>query len=138
VVKIWGRTNSVNVQKVLWCLDELDVPCERVDAGLKYGKNDEPWYLELNPNGRVPLLQDSFSLGINTIVRYLASKHGLAPMLSARDARAWNGGWLAALSAREPRVDRVLEPDPHAGDRAGPLAVEVDEGRTACAILVAI
>ena len=42
MLKIWGRTNSVNVQKVLWCLTELDVPYERVDAGLKYGKNDEP------------------------------------------------------------------------------------------------
>lgn len=24
-VTIWGRANSVNVQKVLWCLSELDL-----------------------------------------------------------------------------------------------------------------
>ena len=24
-LKIWGRANSVNVQKVLWCLRELDL-----------------------------------------------------------------------------------------------------------------
>jgi glutathione S-transferase len=31
MLKIWGRTNSVNVQKALWCLAELDVPYERVE-----------------------------------------------------------------------------------------------------------
>jgi glutathione S-transferase len=78
VLTIWGRTNSVNVQKVLWCLAELGVPYERIDAGLQFGKNKEPWYLALNPNGRIPLLQDGdFTLWeSNTIVRYLAAKHG--------------------------------------------------------------
>jgi len=28
-LKIWGRANSVNVQKVLWCLRELDLGYER-------------------------------------------------------------------------------------------------------------
>ena len=31
---IWGRANSVNVQKVLWCLPELDLAYERIDAGM--------------------------------------------------------------------------------------------------------
>jgi glutathione S-transferase len=78
VLTIYGRTNSVNVQKVLWCLAELGVPYTRIDAGLEHGKNSEPWYLELNPNGKIPLLQDgNFTLWeSNTIVRYLAGKHG--------------------------------------------------------------
>ncbi|MGY4295450.1 glutathione S-transferase [Bradyrhizobium sp. i1.4.4] len=33
---IWGRANSVNVQKVLWCLAELDLPYERIDAGMSF------------------------------------------------------------------------------------------------------
>ena len=33
-LKIWGRKNSVNVQKVLWCLSELDLDYERIDAGM--------------------------------------------------------------------------------------------------------
>ena len=78
MLTIFGRMNSVNVQKVLWCLAELGVPFERIDAGLEHGKNSEPWYLALNPNGRVPLLQDGdFSLWeSNTIVRYLAARSG--------------------------------------------------------------
>ncbi len=38
---IWGRANSVNVQKVLWCLAELDLAYERIDAGMQFGKNNE-------------------------------------------------------------------------------------------------
>ena len=51
---VWGRTSSVNVQKVLWALDELGVPYERVDAGLQFGVNDTDEYLAMNPNGDHP------------------------------------------------------------------------------------
>jgi glutathione S-transferase len=97
MLTIYGRTNSVNVQKVLWCLHELDVPYERFDAGLQHGKNNEPWYLELNPNGRVPLLVDgAFSLWeSNTIVRYLAAKHGAGTLYpTAPEARALSERWM--------------------------------------------
>jgi len=57
-ITIWGRANSVNVQKVLWCLHELDLAFERIDAGMAFGKNREPEYLSMNPNGRVPTLVD--------------------------------------------------------------------------------
>ena len=46
---IWGRANSVNVQKVLWCLAELDLAYERIDAGMQFGKNNEAAYLAMNP-----------------------------------------------------------------------------------------
>lgn len=97
MLTIYGRTNSANVQKVLWCLGELGVPYERIDAGLAHGKNTEDWYLALNPNGRVPLLVDgSFSLWeSNTIVRYLAAKHdygGLYP--AALETRAHAERWM--------------------------------------------
>lgn len=97
MLTIYGRTNSANVQKVLWCLGELDVPYERIDAGLAHGRNTEPWYLVLNPNGRVPLLVDgAFSLWeSNTIVRYLASKHGMGTLCpSSLEARALAERWM--------------------------------------------
>src|SRR3954454_20962238 len=72
-IKIWGRANSVNVQKVLWCLSELDLDYERIDAGMAFGRNNEPDYLAMNPNGRVPTLVDGdFVLWeSNSIMRYL-------------------------------------------------------------------
>ena len=97
MLTIYGRVNSVNVQKVLWCLAELDVQYERIDAGLKFGKNHDPWYLALNPNGRVPLLVDgSFSLWeSNTIVRYLAGKHGLGGLCpQSPETRALAERWM--------------------------------------------
>jgi len=97
VLTIYGRTNSVNVQKVLWCLTELNVPYTRIDAGLEHGKNTEPWYLKLNPNGRVPLLTDgSFALWeSNTIVRYLAGKHGHGTLCpAALETRALAERWM--------------------------------------------
>ena len=97
MLTIYGRTNSVNVQKVLWCLAELEVSHTRVDAGLQHGKNHEPWYLALNPNGQIPLLVDgSFSLWeSNTIVRYLAGRHGHGSLYpAAPEVRALAERWM--------------------------------------------
>jgi len=58
MIKVWGRASSSNVQVVLWCLHELDISYERVDAGFTYGVTDTTEYLDMNPNGLVPTLQD--------------------------------------------------------------------------------
>ena len=31
MLKIWGRSTSANVQKVLWCCAELDLPFDHED-----------------------------------------------------------------------------------------------------------
>jgi glutathione S-transferase len=74
---IWGRANSVNVQKVLWCLAELDLPFERIDAGMQYGQTQETGYLAMNPNARVPTLVDGdYALWeSNSIMRYLCTEY---------------------------------------------------------------
>lgn len=78
MLTVWGRNNSTNVKKVLWCLEELAIPYQRIDAGGQYGKLRDPQYRALNPNGLIPCLQDEdFILWeSNTIVRYLAAKYG--------------------------------------------------------------
>ena len=99
---IWGRPNSVNVQKALWCLAELDIAYERIDAGMQFGRNNEPDYLAMNPNGRVPTLVDGdFVLTESrSIMQYLASKKpesGLLPRDEAAraDVTRWQF-WDAA------------------------------------------
>ena len=98
MLKIWGRANSVNVQKVLWCCDELGLPFQRVDAGLQFGRVNDPDYRELNPNGQVPCLEDgAFVLWeSNAILRYLAMQYGPSSSLypSEPKLRASIDRWL--------------------------------------------
>ena len=67
MLKIWGRTNSINVQKVLWCCGELNLPYERIDAGLQFGVNNTPEYKAKNPNGLVPLIDDDGMLNLSAL-----------------------------------------------------------------------
>jgi glutathione S-transferase len=78
MLKIWGRVNSINVQKVMWAVGELKIPHERADAGMAFGVVNTPEYRKMNPNGRVPTIDyDGFVLWeSNVIVRYLYAKHG--------------------------------------------------------------
>ena len=78
MLKIWGRTNSVNVKKALWCVEELGLAYERADAGLQFGVVNTPGYRAMNPNGLVPTMdEDGFILWeSHSIVRYLAARHG--------------------------------------------------------------
>ena len=98
MIKIWGRNTSSNVQKVMWAVGELKLAHERIDIGGPFGKNKEPAYLALNPNGLVPTLEeeDGFLLWeSNSIVRHLAAKHG-AGTLEPADAkeRALASQWM--------------------------------------------
>ena len=97
MIEVFGRPNSVNVQKVLWCLDELEVPFERYDVGGLYGGNKEPDFLARNPTGLVPMISDDgFDLWeSNAIVRYLAGRYG-AGLLWPEDpeSRALADKWM--------------------------------------------
>ncbi len=79
MLKIWGRTTSSNVQKVLWACAEMNIPYERIDAGLQFGRNKDPDYLAMNPNGLVPTVEDGKVViwESNTILRYLAATRGV-------------------------------------------------------------
>lgn len=114
MITIWGRANSVNVQKVLWCCDELVLPFERVDAGMQYGRIDEPSFLAMNPNAKVPTIVDgNFTLWeSNAILRYLAMEYGPSSLLYPREpkVRALIERWLDwSLSTLAPAVTPVFK-----------------------------
>ncbi len=89
MLKIYGRNNSVNVQKVMWMVGELGLEHERLDVGGAFGQNDQDWYLALNPMGRVPVLDDDGYVlwESHSIIRYLARQNKEAG-LYASDAKA--------------------------------------------------
>ena len=71
---LWGRASSVNVQKVLWALEERALPYEHKIVGGIFGGNDEPEFAALTPVRRVPVLQDGDVTlwESHVILRYLA------------------------------------------------------------------
>ena len=104
MLKIWGRTNSINCTKGLWSCAEMNVKFERVDAGMQFGVNNTPEYKAMNPNGLVPMIEDDgFILWeSHAIVRYLARKHGLGSLCPsdpkvAADADRWMEWYTTTL-----------------------------------------
>jgi glutathione S-transferase len=122
--RLWGHPRSINVQKVLWALEELGLDFERIDVGGTFGRVRDADYLSLNPNGLIPTLEDDGAAlwESNAIVRYLFAKYGNHPALPrdlAVRARAdawtdWYGNtfWanvrpLLVQLVRTPEADRV-------------------------------
>ncbi len=88
---LYGSMAS-RAHRVVWMLKELGVAFEHVPTRFQDGSTRTPEFLALNPNGRVPVLDDDGfriheSLAINL---YLAKKHGgpMAPADLREDALA--------------------------------------------------
>jgi glutathione S-transferase len=85
MIKVWGRRNSSNVQKVMWAIGELGLAHERIDVGGPFGGNREAAYLAMNPNGLIPTIQDG-NLTLwesNAILRYLSAAYGVGTLQPA-------------------------------------------------------
>lgn len=98
MLTIWGRESSYNVQKVLWLADELALDYTHRPAGGELGGLDTDEFLAMNPNGRIPVIQDGETVVWEThaILRYLAAAHG-------------NGDFRRASPAAQSLIDRWLD-----------------------------
>ena len=97
MLKVWGRRGSANVQKVLWLLGELGLPHEHVPAGGDFGGLDDPAFRAMNPNGKVPVIEDGGAAiwESHAILRYLAATYGADRFWSADPAaRAAIDSWM--------------------------------------------
>ena len=142
MIKIWGRNTSANVQKVMWAVEEIGLPHERIDIGGPFGQNREPAYLAMNPNGLVPTLEeeDGFLLWeSNAIVRYLAAKHRSGvlepadPHARAR-ANAWMDWQLSVLGpAITPLFIGLIRTPP---EKRNPAVIEDSKKKTIDAMVI--
>jgi glutathione S-transferase len=139
MLKIWGRNTSSNVQKVLWCCAELNIPFERLDIGGPFGGNRDPEYLALNPNGLVPTVKDGELVmwESNTICRYLCSTHNGGGRLYPSDPGArthverWMDWQLAVPGAPMGQLlQGLIRSTPETRD---PTAIEAARRRAAIA-----
>lgn len=103
MITLWGRNNSTNVKKVLWTLEELELPYDQILAGGKFGVNQDADYLAMNPNGLVPLLKDDETDLLlwesNAIVRYLAAHTARTGygLIIRRGVRRAKNGWTGRI-----------------------------------------
>ena len=123
MLTVWGRVNSINVQKVLWTLAELGLAYRRIDAGMAFGVVGTPHYLAMNPNALIPTIDDDGYVLVG-IERHRPlpgeqARHGHA--LPGRSSRAVPGRAVDGLAGRHavagdaPGVHRL---DPHPARKA--------------------
>lgn len=85
MLRVLGRTTSINVRKVLWTAGELGIAYEREDWGMPLRDPHAPEFLALNPNAQVPVIvDDGFVLfESSAIIRYLCERKGDTSLLPA-------------------------------------------------------
>jgi glutathione S-transferase len=110
---LWGRSTSSNVMKVVWALEAMKLPYQRIDVGGPFGKTDTPDYRAMNPTGLVPTLQEGdFTLWeSNAILRYLCNSNpDAAGTLWPQDPhrRAAVDHWLDAQQTVQNRPGGVV------------------------------
>ncbi len=97
MLKLWGRKNSLNVQKIMWFIGELRLEHCRIDLGGAFGGLDTPEFLALNPHGHIPVLQDNTTTvwESHAILRYLAAQYGTPTFWSETPStRAQQDMWI--------------------------------------------
>ncbi|MFD2263645.1 glutathione S-transferase family protein [Lacibacterium aquatile] len=90
MLTIWGRKSSSNVQALMWAVGELGLPYKRLDIGHRYGGNNTPKFLGMNPNGTIPVLRDGEDEPLwetGAILRYLATRYAPESFWPADPAR---------------------------------------------------
>lgn len=109
-MKLYDFAFSPNCRKVRAVAYELGIPLESIHVDLVRGESRTPRFLALNPNGRVPVLEDEgFVLSESTaIMRYLSAQQGGALMPATPQGRADVDRWIAwQLQHLAPAMSKV-------------------------------
>ncbi|MCR5879184.1 glutathione S-transferase family protein [Phenylobacterium sp. J367] len=97
MLRILGRTSSLNVRKVLWTAHECALPFVQEPEWAGERSSREPAFLALNPNGLVPVViaDEGVLWESNAIARYFANIAGRDDLLPASPfARAEVERWM--------------------------------------------
>ncbi len=83
MLKILGKTTSINVHKVLWTCEKTGLDYVQEDYGSGFSSTQTDAFRAMNPNVMVPvLIDDEFVLWeSNSICRYLVRKAGRGDLL---------------------------------------------------------
>jgi glutathione S-transferase len=128
-MKLYGYRNGRTL-RALWALEEVGAAYEYVEVDIMRGEGRKPWFLKINPGGKVPVLDDGGIIITEStaICIHLAEKYpeiGLLPpvgtaertechkwvsfILTELDAPLWTIGKHRFALPKERRVPAVID-----------------------------
>lgn len=113
MIQVYGTPNT-RAMRVLWLVEELQIPAQLVSVDPMKGEHLHPDYWRINPFGKVPsVVQDNFSLAeTSAICTWLSDQHpesNLIPTAGSR-ARGTHDQWLSfALTELEAPLWLVMK-----------------------------
>lgn len=83
VLKLYGNPNATCTRRVLTVLKHFDVPYELVHIELSTGEHKAPAYIEKQPFGQIPYIDDDGFILFESraIARYIAIKHAKGKLI---------------------------------------------------------
>lgn len=127
-MKLYGHPWSSNARRVQMLCEELKIPYTYEAVDLKQGQQYTPEFQKLNPNSKVPVIDDDgFVLWESqAILRYLADKHQAAAWYpTERKQRAIVEQWLDWNQTRlGAEAGRLMFNTHFAGDKRDERAIE--------------
>jgi GST-like protein len=90
-----------NPNKISLFLEETGLPCELIPVDTRKGDQFKPEFLKVNPNGKVPAIDDDgvFVFDSNAILLYLAEKTGKFLPPNSPKNRAQTLSWLMFVAS---------------------------------------
>lgn len=143
-MKLYVNRMSPNARRVLMVAEMVSLEVEVVEVDMRAGEHQQPWFLAINPNHKVPALTDG-DLSLwesNAIAQYLAARAGsdLWPTDAAEqaDVARWQF-WMHShlnLALNPILFERVLKAFFGMGDPdEGVVSAKLPELRTALAVM---
>jgi len=76
MMKLYGYRNGRTL-RALWALEEAGAQYDYVEVDIMRGEGREPWFLKINPGGKVPVLDDGRSIISESaaVCMHVAEKH---------------------------------------------------------------
>jgi glutathione S-transferase len=105
MITLYGAVAS-RAHRTVWMLKELGQPFQHVPTGFMDGSTRRPEFLAINPNGRVPALDDDGFVVIESMAinLYLARRYGgpLAPSTLQEEALATQWSFWVVTEVEKP------------------------------------
>ncbi len=111
-MKIYGHPGT-SAGRCYWLLEELGIKYEVGEVNMRNGDHKKPWFLDINPNGKIPALEDGdVKLGESMAInQYITEKHCPDFAGSTLEQRALIAQWnyWSITEYQKPIIDLLIQ-----------------------------